>query len=423
MTLLDRRRLMMAGRKSGADTEYIFNNTSNYSLYQTNTANGIACQGGCVVGDKWYSLTIEEDNSAQYLYCYDMMAKTWTLLNTYTTLYHANSLTYNPTADEFYVATGYAEYGYAVIDGSTFLQKASIVAKGLDGTPFAPWNVAYDRKRNLVYCHVGSTLYVNSTDGTCIAERTLIGYVTHTTGQGMETDGTYIYVCWSDNIDVYTVGGKFVKTTGYKSFVGTYNELEEIGYDWNGRFYCHEYNGTRYKVHVSAMLIRGFDGWVDMAYVPFSLGAKRETNATVTVTGIDSVRIESKGAKSYNMYLIGAGYPFGYGFLNGKTCRVSFDLTRISGSSGTMGSNVFTCNARYITSLSNRLFQKSVTKGSALAINETMHVSYEFTWGEGDYIPASGKEGTYIGYAFWLYADSGNTLEVSNYKFEAQLKE
>lgn len=421
MALLDRRRLMME-RNAQADTEYIFDNTTNYSLYRTNNANGKACQGGCVVGDKWYTLTITEDNSTQYLYCYDMMKKKWALLNTYTTLYHANSITYNPTTDEFYVATGYAEYGYAVIDGSDYSQKASIVAKKLDGTPFAPWNVAYDRKRNLVYCRVGSTLYVNSTDGTCIAERTLYGYVTHTTGQGIETDGKYIYVCWSDYIDVYTVGGKFIKSVVFKSTLTTsYNELEEIGYDWNGRFYCQEFNGSDGTVHISATLIRGFGGWANMAYVPFSFGEKREYDAVITVAGANSVTIASSGSKSYNMYFIGAGYPFGYDFLQGKTCRVSFDLKRTAGSSGNMGSNVFTCNDRAITTLSSRLFQKSVGNGASLAVGESMRVSYEFTWGQSPYVPASDKEGKYIGFALWLYADKGNTLEVSNYKFEVKL--
>ena len=422
MNLLDRRRLMMA-RNAQTDTEYIFDSTKNYSLYSTRNVNGKACQGGCVVGDKWYALTITEDNSTQYLYCYDMTAKTFALLGTYTTLYHANSMTYNPNTDEFYVATGYAEYGYAVLDGSDYSQKASIVARDLSGTAFVPWNVAYDRNRNLVYCHVGATLYVNSTDGTCIAERTLEGYVTHTTGQGIETDGKYIYISWSDYIDIYTVGGKFVKSVVFQSAeTSSYKELEEIGYDWNGRFYCHEFNGSNgYNVNISAMLIRSFGGWVDMAYVPLSAGTFRATNATVVYNAIDAVTITSAGAKSYNMYTIGAGYPFGYSYLEGKQCRVSFDLTRNSGADGNFNNNVFTCSANKITTLGSRLFQKSRSFGTELPVGETIHVEYNFVWGEGDYAPASDKQGTYIGYCLFLYADNGVGFTASNYKFEVRV--
>lgn len=423
MDLLTRRRAMMAQKKE-AEEAYFLDDAAQYLVYNAgNNANGKACQGGCVVGSKWFSLLITEDETEQYLYCYDMMANTWSLLNTYSTLGHANSLTYNPNENVFYVGTGVATLGIAVLDGTTYEHIDTFPAYRMDGTAYNPWYVAYDRKRNLIYSVYKNDqkIMVNSTTGAAIAERPITGYKSYTTGQGIETDGEYLYVCWSrpnNLIDVYKLSGEYVKTVNITPPSSAYFEIEEIGYDWDGRFYVQVFGGNSFKFQLRSIIFRTFGGWANMANVPFYLGAKRETNATVTVTGMNSVQIASKGAKSYNMYWVGAGYPFGYSFLQGKTCRVSYDLTRVAGSAGSFSSNIFTANSQMITTLSGRLFQKSQSK---TLTSGTEHVEYEFVMGEGNYVPASGKEGTYVGYAVFIYADSGNTYLAENYKFEVKL--
>lgn len=421
MDLLTRRRAMMAQRKQ-EESVYFFNDAVRYQLFtDTNNTNGFAPQGGCVVGSKWFALLMTQDETEQYMYCYDMMAKTWSLLNTYTTLGHANSLTYNPNANVFYVGTGYADLGLAVIDGESFEHVRTFTLHRLDGTTYAPWQVAYDRKRNLIYSLANRTMMVNAVSGAAIAERSFSGWIERTTAQGIETDGQYFYMVWSSPsnvIDVYKLSGEYVKTVNINPPSSGYFEIEEIGYDWDGRFYVQVFGGTYSKFQIHSIIFRTFGGWANMAHIPFSFGAKRETNATVTVTGINSVQIASKGTKSYNMYFIGTGYPFGYSFLQGKTCRVSYDLTRVAGTTGSFSSNIFTANAQSISTLGARLFQKSQSK---TLVSGTEHVEYEFVMGEGNYVPASGKEGTYVGYAVFIYADSGNTYLAENYKFEVKL--
>lgn len=421
MRLMDRRRELMA-KKHQAKAEYFFNTGKFYKISNGAGAmahSGKAVQGGCVAKGKWFSLTITEDNSTQYLYSFDLTTRTFTLLQTYTKLYHANSLTYNPTADEFYVATGYAEYGYAVIDGSDYSLKQSVVAKRLDGTAFTPWNVAYDRKRGLIYCNLGGILCINSTDGTCIAERTFTNYVTRTTAQGMETDGEFIYMCWSSPanvIDVYTIGGKFVKTVA----LPTGKELEEIGYDWAGRWYAQEFYNTGYT-RFWAILFRTYNGWANMAYAPFPAGKIYMTRGTIVFSDVDALTITSNGAANYSLYVCNPSTPFGYTFLNGKTCRISYTLKRLSGSGTNISVNTFTTNKQDDCTMSDRLWWKTDNNGSRLTVNETMNVSYEFVWGEDSYIPTSGNEGTYIGVLIFLYAASGNSFEIKDFKYEVDL--
>lgn len=425
MRLLDRRRELMA-RKRQAKAEYFFSTgkfckISNGPNVSSGMAHsGKAVQGGCAAKGKWFSAATTQDNSEQYLYSFDLTTREFTLLQTFTTLYHANSMSYNPTADEFYVATGYAEYGYAIIDGSDYSLKQSVVAKRLDGTIFAPWQVAYDRKRNLIYSLAGGrTLMVNAVSGAAIAERSFTGWIERTTAQGMETDGEYIYMCWSSPanvIDVYTIGGDFVKTVA----LPTGRELEEIGYDWAGNWYAQEYHSDGYTRFWS-ILIRTHKGWANMAYAPFPVGRKYTSRGTIVFSGVDAFTITATGAANYSLYILNPDAPFGYKFLNGKTCRISYTLTRLGGSGANVSVNTFTTNNRNPTTMSDRLWWKTFNDGSELAANESIKVSHEFVWGEDGYIPTSGKEGTYIGVLIFLYAASGNSFEVRDFKYEVDL--
>ena len=403
----------MAMRKAHEIPSFI-SDVLPYSL-GTQSTNGFACQGGCVVDNNWYMLTTTQDNATQYLYKLDLETNVFTLCATYTELKHANGLTFNPNTNELLVAPMDGSNIIAV-DISDYSISRTITAVLPDGGYHLA--IAFDRKRNLIYSWRGSNIYVFSANGNYIKTITLNNYVTHSTTQDMETDGDFVYLLWSKGpsyIDVYTVAGDFVAT---QTTTGFSEEFESIGYNWNGYFFMQSFYVNEGNQRVYSLLNRTFDGWANNAFTPLVFGGKREQNGTITITGINSASFSSSGSKNYNTVIYGCGFGFGYSALIGKKLKISYDTERVNGSSGQIGVSIFTTDRRTPNQSSYRLFQKS--HYHSIPQSGIDHYEKEIVIGT-DFIPDSGKEGTYLGYWLFLYADSGNSCKVTNFRIDVAM--
>ena len=414
VSLMQRRREMM--RHQIEISEYFFTTAKFLALGSDLTHNNKACQGGCVVGNVWYAFVYNDTEDEQYLYSYNLASKDFTLLNTFSTLGHVNSLTYDPDHGVFYVASMVENVGIAVIDASDYSLLSTWVARRVDTTIWTPTAIAYDRTKKVLYAwaKIYDSIEVFAVDGTPQREIQLSDYTTYTTSQGMETDGKFLYLCWSDHIEVHKINGDHVKSVSFSD-----KELEEIGYDWNGNFYGQEYvsNG---KMRVVALLFGTVNGWANMSYIPFSFDRLDQRGGTITPASKHGASFVSTASARWTVCLWGQGNPFTSTFLTGKTCRVSFDLVRTAGGSGYVSSAIFTGSRQNPTVGSSRLYFKSKSFGASLPVNETVRVSYDFVVGSDDFAPSSSQNG-YVCYQLYLYADSGNSFKVENYKFEVYL--
>lgn len=419
MGILDRRRALMASKKP---EKIVFLDSPKYYKAKQVTTSGSAAQGGCFVKDGDYEyiyfMTVASGNTTQYLYSFCLNDGTLTLRETYTTLGHANSMTYNPDDSVFYVATDTTN-GLAVIKLSDYSIDSFIPLYKADGTTVtSPWSIAYDRNRQLIYSqNYIYGVYVYDRNGSYVDYIEFDQAPQHTAAQSMETDGDYLYfVMINPNyVEVYTVGGKYVKTQS----VGFTAEMEEICFDWNGRFYATAYEGSSGRQGIYSLLLRSFDQKMQLAYVPQAAWYKASSGGSIGAWGNYSFTLKSTAAASWSIRVYSTGIPYGYNDLIGKKCRISFDLQRTAGSAGQISLDVFTTNTQTPTTASNIIYSKSPSY-QIPASDSTMCV-YEFTPGVDKFLPDAGQEGTYLGFRFFLYAASGNNCYLKNFKFEVEV--
>lgn len=202
-------------------------------------------QGSCYANGMLYIMTANADNTAQKLYEYDLSTETLTERGSYTTLSHANSISYNPTENVLYVATMEASAGIAKIDLTDYTIKSTHVVYNKSGTAQAAFAIAYDRTNGVLYsCEGWNKIIVYNTNLEYVKTIQLQKAITaHTTGQGLETDGAYIYHLFSaptNQVDVYTINGSRVA----QETLGFTEEAEDICYDWNTGFYVTAYKAS-----------------------------------------------------------------------------------------------------------------------------------------------------------------------------------
>lgn len=406
----------MAQQKQEYD--YFLSTPTYYQLGSDISTNGKGAQGACFYNDSIFFCTVSSDGATQYLYKYAVATGTTSLLKTYSTLGHANSMTYVPSKNAFYVATMDADMGIAIIDDTTYEHTSSITIQRPDtGANVIPYAITWDRTNNVLYDIRNGFYRAYDADGNYIRIVNFSGYLTHTTEQGAETDGKYIYKVWSaDNyVDVYTIGGKFVKTLT----IGVSIEMEEIIYDWNGSFYADFYKQSG-KQQLYSFMVRSFGGFLNMIFTPCAVWAYTTSNGTWTKSGNNVLNVSSTASSAgWNIVAYGAGYPYGYSYLNGKTCRVSFDVKRTNGSSGRVVFSAFTTNSDPTTAGSGVIYQ--ATKSKDVPASGSEHYEYTGVIGTDWVKPESGNEGTYIGYRIFWNAASGNACEISNIKFEVEV--
>lgn len=215
-------------------------------------------QGSCYANGKIYSMGVDADNTVQKLYAYDLTLGTLTECGSYTSLSHANSLAYNPTENVLYVATMDASVGIAKIDLTDYSIKSTHVVYNENGYAVTPYGIAYDRTNGVLYSKTGWTgVYVYNTNMEYVRTIAFKKAITaHITGQGLETDGQYLYSLFSspkNQVDIYTLSGERVaqETLGFSA------EAEEIAYDWNQGFYVTTYTASN-KLGIYSASLRDF---------------------------------------------------------------------------------------------------------------------------------------------------------------------
>ena len=391
-----------------------------WKLGEDISTSGKGAQGACFYNDAIFFITISSDSSTQYLYKYEVATGTITKLATYTSLGHANSMTYVPTEHAFYVATMDKDIGIAIIDDTSYNHVSSFVIKNPDtGNNVIPYAIAWDRRRNVLYDNRGSFCRVYDASGNYLYRIDFTNYINRleTSGeQGFETDGEYLYKPWANPnyIDVYSLRGNYVVSITF----GISTELEEPVYDWNEKFYANVYKSTG-KQELYALMFRSFAKYYNMAYTPLSVYGRGQTGGTVTKSGNNEITFVSSAAASWNVLAVGTGYPYGYSYLNGKKCKISYDVERLAGNSGSVTTSIFTTNMQGPATGSDVILQK--TKSLHVPESGSSHYEVEFTIGVDFLIPESGQEGTYIGYRIFWYADSGNSCKVKNFNFGVEV--
>lgn len=417
----------MAAQTHG-QRETLFTSPLYYRLNSSYLSVSYVAQGACVAhkGDDYlvYFMTVGSNNTVQHLYSYNLNSGAVTNLATYTELGHANSLTYNPTLNVLYVGTEDSSRGIAVIDLTDYSISSSNLVYDANGNVQTPYAIAYDRTNDCIYsCKGWTTVLVYNTSFNLLRTIDLVNPITdHTTGQGLETDGTYLYRVFSapaNMIDVYTVAGDFVCQMDL-SGISTY-EAEEICYDWEGRFYLSCYGKVIDRAWMYAVAPRTFDGYLNLSYVPSVAYALKQTTGTAFKWGTVSFTFNSTGAAGWSLNVQSGGSPYGYSYLNGKKCRISYSIKRASGSSGRVIHQLFTSDSNANTASSTNF--ASATKANYIPASTTEYTEFvhEFILGEDFLVPESGQEGTYVNWRIYLNADSGNKCYVKNFKFEVEV--
>lgn len=153
---------------------------------------------------------------------------------------HANDCTFNPNTNEVAVCTSLSDGSVIILDADDLSYKSTAYLTNAKGTPYSIWSLCYDRTRNCYYVVSGLHVFVYDAEWNYTREFDLLSNPTvatgSPTGQGIETDGNYIYgVTYNPNlITIRTVDGGSVKTLINSEVL---YEPETMAYDWNGNYY------------------------------------------------------------------------------------------------------------------------------------------------------------------------------------------
>lgn len=426
MGILDRRRALMSKPETPRHETFpsapIF-----YKLNSTGiTTDGKATQGACYVdigtdNAYLYFVTVTNDNATQYLYRYDLSNGGYSKVGTYTELGHANSLTFMPSTNEIFVGTADTATGVVAISVTDHTISRTFQIYDGNGDPAMPWGIAYDRTNDLIYSlHGTSTVFVYSNTWTYLRSVSLLNAPSHVgnTAQSLETDGEYFYrTFYSPNsIEVYDLNGALVAVQS----IGTSYELQELCYDWHGKFFANEYRSSGNQ-NLYAILVRTFNFYFNMAYTPESIWTARSSGGTVVKWGNNSFTFNSTASAAWNLYVFGAGYPFSYSEIKDKNCKISLDMKRASGSSGSILVSIFTTNSQAVTANTGVIYQSAKTFDIPQSTTAYEHFEFDFIPGTSFFLPPEGDEGTYVGFRIYCYAASGNKCYVKNIKIGVEV--
>lgn len=206
------------------------------------------CQGGCLVGDSYIWLLY---NSTGKVIMHSLNVLTGvhtgaTLPDGTDTsvLYHVNDITYNPSNQQYYVAT-LLDSGPIAVLSSGFVYQSSITPVDGNGAAVLASAVAYDRinDRYIIagqndynfYIYDNTWAYVETITPQTDTEQAVL--------QGIDTDGAYIYRARTSSggataphIRTYAMDGTFLGEYDIEQLMG--EEIEGIAYDWdNGVFF------------------------------------------------------------------------------------------------------------------------------------------------------------------------------------------
>ncbi len=208
--------------------------------FATALATGTA-QGGCVATISNVQYFYYWDSANYKLHKLSRTGGTWNDTSvSASNIGHGNDMTFDPVNNWLYI-NGLNLNQIVIYDAVTL---AYVGEKTLDvsNIPFednAPYQgafgIAYDRVRNRFAVRFYGAVGYYNTNLDYIESVSLSGDDLARTTQGMETDGSLLYMCFSNDCDVYTMTGDYVKTIKDTSVW----ELETLMYDWeSGQFYA-----------------------------------------------------------------------------------------------------------------------------------------------------------------------------------------
>lgn len=163
---------------------------------------------------------------------------------------HANDATYNPNTGYIYVAPMLDTGEVYILDPQNDMALVDTVyAYKPNGSSLIVWNIAYNREiRKFVILHAGF-IYLYNDDFTLYDASEEYDTTKWTdTGQGMETDGKYIYaLSYNPNIcHVFKYDGTFLMDIDFQLLSG---EPETIIYDWNTKCFYVEQMKNGANIH------------------------------------------------------------------------------------------------------------------------------------------------------------------------------
>lgn len=148
---------------------------------------------------------------------------------------HGNDMTYNPNNQHIYVAAMSSDGAVMELDTDFNYIRTHYLVRA-DGTPYPVWGLAFDQNTNHFLSEEGNTtMAVYDQDFNYLYSFTMPD-IPSATGQGMETDGEYIYRVWynPNTIDVSTMDGELVARINNPMS----GEPETLMYDWiHGKMY------------------------------------------------------------------------------------------------------------------------------------------------------------------------------------------
>lgn len=164
---------------------------------------------------------------------------------------HANDMCYNPDDDCIYVATMLENGAIAKLTNSMLaVYDSAIYPVDGNGNTFESYSIAYNRQTKEYMLNAGNyTIHVFNNSWEYVRTITLDHWTYEfTAAQGMETDGTYLYLMiegtngnkYTSVVLTYEMDGTLVEEYNLRCFSDSdeYIETEGIAYDWiNGTFY------------------------------------------------------------------------------------------------------------------------------------------------------------------------------------------
>lgn len=204
------------------------------------SAAGIV-QGACTDGEYIYMC---EGDSSNYTYMNVLKVRisdgaiTTVRYNGTPNFGHANDMAYNPTKNWLYVCTMLSDGSVIVLDAADLSYVKTIYLDKPSGGVYEVWQICFNRNNGMLYSAVWDEyerFAAYDEEGVYVSSFSVPNHPS-ATGQGCETDGSYIYrITYNPNlIDVMTIDGTFVKTLS----LSLSGEPEALMCDWNGTYYA-----------------------------------------------------------------------------------------------------------------------------------------------------------------------------------------
>lgn len=216
----------------------IFNGILNSELVYTAQVAG-DLQSCCANGRYVYYADITNNTINRY----DTVGETLTSVSQ-PTIGHANGMTYCPKDNCIYVATETTR-NFLKINADTLSLVDTFPVWHSDPQYSTDWNytaVSYNRNLGLFYTKSAKVFHIYDYNFNYLDRLELENFPENATTQSIETDGTFIYLCWLEgtsyytaskqHINIYTLNGKFLK-----SVMPYFGELESLAYNGYGEYY------------------------------------------------------------------------------------------------------------------------------------------------------------------------------------------